>query len=280
MKKMFLMPAFCCTAVLQAQDYYVVTGDNVNVRSQPVTGKVVGKVSSVNSFTGWVAGNGWVNFRIPSVSGAISDKFVRKVALRDFSRSMLGEYMGKASLPVSYSMGTLSEREGYVVLQVTDYTEPDGESGLRGHTSHVYAGIPNKDGISFTHYLYPYSEDKPLVQQMADAGPLEQPYEFVVTEEGELRAYDRGLEMQKSAGSQGAKMTELYAERECQAGEADSCLPREYDEVAARRGGWQPPALQFLQHHALFARREDNLLRGAEIYCGKIGTGGFIHLYL
>lgn len=75
---------FCCTAALQAQDYYVVTGDNVNVRSQPVTGKVVGKVSSVNSFTGWDAGNGWVNFRIPSVSGAISDKFVRKVALRDF----------------------------------------------------------------------------------------------------------------------------------------------------------------------------------------------------
>ena len=119
---MFLMAAFCCTAALQAQDYYVVTGDNVNVRSQPVTGKVVGKVSSVNSFTGWDAGNGWVNFRIPSVSGAISDKFVRKVALRDFSRSMLGEYMGKAPLPVSYSMGTLSEREGYVVLQVTDYT--------------------------------------------------------------------------------------------------------------------------------------------------------------
>ena len=208
MKKMFLMAAFCCTAALQAQDYYVVTGDNVNVRSQPVTGKVVGKVSSVNSFTGWDAGNGWVNFRIPSVSGAISDKFVRKVALRDFSRSMLGEYMGKAPLPVSYSMGTLSEREGYVVLQVTDYTEPDGESGLRGHMSHVYAGIPNKDGISFTHYLYPYSEDKPLVQQMADAGPLEQPYEFVVTEEGELRAYDRVLELQKSAGSQGAKMTE------------------------------------------------------------------------
>ena len=56
MKKMFLMVAFCCTAALQAQDYYVVTGDNVNVRSQPVTGKVVGKVSSVNSFTGWDAG--------------------------------------------------------------------------------------------------------------------------------------------------------------------------------------------------------------------------------
>ncbi len=76
---------------------------------------------------------------------------------------------------------------------------------------------------------------------MADAGPLEQPYEFVVTEEGELRAYDRVLELQKSAGSQGAKMTErdIYMlKRECQAGEADSCLPREYDEVAARRGGW------------------------------------------
>ena len=44
------MAAFCCTAALQAQDYYVVTGDNVNVRSQPVTGKVVGKVSSVQLY--------------------------------------------------------------------------------------------------------------------------------------------------------------------------------------------------------------------------------------
>ena len=81
-------------------------------------------------------------FPYPSVSGAISDKFVRKVALRDFSRSMLGEYMGKAPSPASYSMGTLSAREGYVVLQVTDYTEPDGGNGQRGHMSHVYAGIP------------------------------------------------------------------------------------------------------------------------------------------
>ena len=121
---------------------------------------------------------------------------------------MLGEYMGKAPSPVSYSMGTLSAREGYVVLQVTDYTEPDGGNGQRGHMSHVYAGIPNKDGISFTHYLYPYSEDKSLTEQMAEAGALEQPYDFVVTEEGKLRACDRVLELQKSAGSQGAKMTE------------------------------------------------------------------------
>lgn len=89
------MAALCSAAALQAQDYYVVTGDNVNVRSQPVTGKVVGKVSSVNSFTGWDAGNGWVNFRITSVSGAISDKFVRKVALRDFPVRCWGNIWGK-----------------------------------------------------------------------------------------------------------------------------------------------------------------------------------------
>ena len=202
------MAALCSAAALQAQDYYVVTGDNVNVRSQPVTGKVVGKVSSVNSFAGREAAGGWVNFSIPSVSGAISDKFVRKVALRAFSRSMLGEYVGKAPSPVSYSMGTLSAREGYVVLQVTDYTEPDGGNGLRGHMSHAYAGLPNKDGISFTHYLYPYSESKSLKEQMAEAGALERPYDFVVTEEGKLRAYDRVLELQESRGGQGAEMTE------------------------------------------------------------------------
>ena len=40
---------------------------------------------------------------------------------------------------------------------------------------------------------------------MAEAGALEQPYDFVVTEEGKLRACDRVLELQKSAGSQGLK---------------------------------------------------------------------------
>ena len=65
MKKMFLMAALCSAAALQAQDYYVVTGDNVNVRSQPVTGKVVGKVSSVNSFTGGGCGQRLGEFPYP-----------------------------------------------------------------------------------------------------------------------------------------------------------------------------------------------------------------------
>jgi len=279
MKKMFLMAALCSAAALQAQDYYVVTGDNVNVRSQPVTGKVVGKVSSVNSFTGWDAGNGWVNFRIPSVSGAISDKFVRKVALRDFSRSMLGEYMGKAPSPVSYSMGTLSAREGYVVLQVTDYTEPDGGNGQRGHMSHVYAGIPNKDGISFTHYLYPYSEDKSLTEQMAEAGALEQPYDFVVTEEGKLRACDRVLELQKSAGSQGAKMTErdIYM---LKGNVKQARLIRVYPENMMKSLQEEENGNHPLCNFSNVMRFSPNLLRGEEIHCGKIGTGGFVHLYL
>ena len=95
MRKMFLLAAFCSAVALQAQDYYVVTGENVNVRSQPVTGKVVGKVSSVNSFTGWDAGNGWVNFCLPSVAGSVSGKFLRKVEPGYFSRTLLGDYMGR-----------------------------------------------------------------------------------------------------------------------------------------------------------------------------------------
>ena len=208
MRKIFLIIAVCCAAALQAQDYYVVTGNNVNVRTHPVTGKIIGSVSTVNSFTGWDTGNDWVRFKCPNLSGTVSKKFLRKVDLHDFSRAMLGDYMGEAPAPISYSLATLSEKEGYVVLQLTDYTAPDEISGLRNYISHVLAGIPNKNGISFTHYLCQYSEDKSLAQQMANVEPMENPYEFVVTDEGKLRAYDRVLELQERVGNEGPKMTE------------------------------------------------------------------------
>ena len=208
MRKMFLLAAFCSAVALQAQDYYVVTGENVNVRSQPVTGKVVGKVSSVNSFTGWDAGNGWVNFCLPSVAGSVSGKFLRKVEPGYFSRTLLGDYMGEAQSPVSYTIATLSEKEGYVVLQLTDFLEPDEESGLRGRMSHVYVGTPHLHGIHFTHYLYPYDADKPLAAQMGKESLLEKPYDFVVAEDNKLRAGDRVLELQEGAGQKDVPISE------------------------------------------------------------------------
>ena len=54
---------------LRAQDYYVVTKENVDVYQYPAAGEVVGKVGPMNSFTVWEAGDGWMEFKTPIVSG-------------------------------------------------------------------------------------------------------------------------------------------------------------------------------------------------------------------
>lgn len=195
----FLIAILCCIMTLKAQDYYVVTGDDVNVRSRSIDGKIVGKVCKLNSFIGRDLGNGWISFSIPPVSGVVSSQYVRKVSLLDFSPKMLGDYMGETSIPdVSYTLATLSLKEGYVLFKFTDYTVPDEDFGLRGMMSYVYAGVANKTGFTFTHLLYPYTENKSVTEQMTEIGPLEEPYEFVITEDGRIRSYDRVFEREES----------------------------------------------------------------------------------
>lgn len=196
--KIFLGMLLVGVVPLRAQDYYVVTKENVDVYQYPAAGEVVGKVGTMNSFTAWEAGDGWMEFKTPVVSGCVPAKYLRKTAHGEFSRAMLGDYIGKAPAPVSYSTATLSEKEGYVVLQLTDFVEPDSQGGQGSQASYVYVGVPRNNGVTFTHSLYPYVSNESLALQVEGSRPLREPYEFVVAEGGVLRAYDRLLEVQQS----------------------------------------------------------------------------------
>ena len=196
--KIFLGMLLVGVVPLRAQDYYVVTKENVDVYQYPAAGEVVGKVGTMNSFTVWEAGDGWMEFKTPIVSGYVPAKYLRKTVQGEFSRAMLGDYIGKAPVPVSYSTATLSEKEGYVVLQLTDFVEPDSQGGQGSQASYVYVGVPRNNGVTFTHSLYPYVSNESLALQVEGSRPLREPYEFVVAEGGVLRAYDRLLEVQQS----------------------------------------------------------------------------------
>ncbi len=210
MLKQFLLFLACISFISSgAQDYYIVTADNVNVRNKPVDGEVLGKVGKTTSFVGWFPNNGWVQINLPGLRGYVSEKFLRKTDLKNFSKTMLGDYMGECSSEnISYSIGSLKQKDGYLVLYLTDYTAPDEDFGIRGHITNVFAGIPTKNGISLTHYLYPYDDDKPLAQQMTRASALDTPYEFVVTDDNKLRSFDRVLELQESAGLKATPVSE------------------------------------------------------------------------
>lgn len=210
MKKLLLLLLTTWYINAIAEPIFIITSDNVNVREKPITGKVIGKVGKCNAFQGgWYTDvEGWTGIQLPGLDGYISEKFVKEIPEVAFTRAMLGDYMGEqASENTSYSLGTLEEKDGVIVLYITDYTAPD-ESGFRGHISHVYAGEPDVCGINFTHYLYPYREDIPVKQQMTPQSALNVTYRFTATGDGELRSYDRILTLQESAGIKSKPATE------------------------------------------------------------------------
>lgn len=210
MKKLLLLLLTTWSLNAIAEPIFTITSDNVNVREKPITGKVIGKVGKCNSFQGgWYTDvEGWTGIQLPGLDGYISEKFVKEIPEVAFTRAMLGDYMGEqASENTSYSLGTLEEKDGVIVLYITDYTAPD-ESGFRGHISHVYAGEPDVCGINFTHYLYPYREDITVKQQMTPGNALNDAYRFTATGDGELRSYDRILTLQESAGIKSKPATE------------------------------------------------------------------------
>ena len=77
--KIFLGMLLVGVVPLRAQDYYVVTKENVDVYQYPAAGEVVGKVGTMNSFTVWEAGDGWMEFKTPIVSGDVPAKYLRKI---------------------------------------------------------------------------------------------------------------------------------------------------------------------------------------------------------
>ena len=68
--KIFLGMLLVGVVPLRAQDYYVVTKENIDVYQYPAAGEVVGKVGTMNSFTAWEAGDGWMEFKTRLSRGA------------------------------------------------------------------------------------------------------------------------------------------------------------------------------------------------------------------
>lgn len=184
--------AFCFSlTVLAQQKFYTVTGKNINMRESPVTGKVIGKVTEGESFFVREDKDGWIGLWHDGKYGYVSKQFVKAVRLTDFSRRNLGDYMGNSAMygDMGYSLATLKERDGYVILNVTDYSDLESFGGMRAQTSFTYVGLPNPipcDGVLFTHMPYPYYGDIPVREQLTDECKAEEGEFLVVGEDGTL----------------------------------------------------------------------------------------------
>lgn len=197
MRAAFVMLSFCCLTMQAQNRYFTVKGKGVNVRKAPVSGSVIGKVSPPCSFYSEEK-DGWVELWYDGQRDYISSQFVEEVELADFSRKHLGDYMGDSrTYAEGYSIASLKEKDGYVVLSLTDYSDAQ-DSGMRMQTSLVLAGKPEKNGVRFTHELYPYHEDVPLCEQMTDEAKMDD-YVLVAGKDGTLYTPDRTLEPQETA---------------------------------------------------------------------------------
>lgn len=193
------MMALCCLTMQAQNRYFTLKGKGVNVRKAPISGNVIGKVSPPCSFYAEEK-NGWVELWYNGQRGYMSSQFVEEVELADFSRRHLGEYMGDSQTykdTGGYSIANLKEKDGYVILSVTDYSDAQ-DSGMRMQMSFVFAGMPENNGVRFTHELYPYQEDVPVGEQMTDEAKRDD-YVLVVGKDGTLYTPDRVLEPQETA---------------------------------------------------------------------------------
>ena len=189
---------FCCLTMQAQNRYFTVKGKGVNVRKAPVSGSVIGKVSPPCSFYSEEK-DGWVELWHDGQRGYISSQFVEEVELADFSRKHLGQYMGIPSPLYSdgYCLVTLKEKDGYVLMSIGDYSAPQ-DGGFRNQMFWTYAGIPEKNGVRFTHELYPYHEDMPVGEQMTGKAKMDD-YVLVAGKDGTLYTPDQTLEPQETA---------------------------------------------------------------------------------
>lgn len=197
------------TAMMASAEYYEVTGDNINLRRSP-NGEIIGKIAKGTFF--WSSGpdNGWIFMSTSDHRGFISDKYVREVNTSGFSRSMLGEYMGDSTEPFwSYSLGKLSENDGWLVLRFTDYSQPT-ESGMRISQGYTWVGVPTSEGITFKYKMDYINPAKSVTSQVADLPERDE--EYVVTEASDgtvsLRGLDREFKLQEAKGEKDPKISE------------------------------------------------------------------------
>lgn len=208
-----------CIAVLyamltvQAQSLYEITNDNVNVRTSPINGKVFRQIKKSGTIIeGWEE-NGWVSFQTAKdgtpCRGFISSQFTKKIAEQEFSRSMLGSYIGTTDREdVSYSLAKLWEKDGFVVLTITDYTEPlEDSGGMRGQFTFNFAGVPAEGKVIFTHSLNGIY-DMPMVNHLTKDSAMEHPAHLTVGANGTLYFMDWKLDLQESEGKKDQPLTE------------------------------------------------------------------------
>ncbi|MDE5882642.1 MAG: hypothetical protein K2H60_13025 [Muribaculaceae bacterium] len=64
-----------------AQNYYEITGDNVNVRRAPVNGEIVGHLNTNNLVASGDPENGWLYVDLPEldIRGYVSEKFITMI---------------------------------------------------------------------------------------------------------------------------------------------------------------------------------------------------------
>ncbi len=171
------------------QKLYTVTGKNVNMRESPVTGKVIHTVGEGNSFLVHEDKDGWIGFWHDKKYGYVSKQFVREVKTTNFSRRFLGSnYLGNSNMyDNGYSLATLKERDGYVILSITDYSDLEQFGGMRAQTSWTYVGLPYGEGVLLTHMPYPYYGDVPVKDQLTDDCKIDGEGDFLfVGEDGSL----------------------------------------------------------------------------------------------
>lgn len=191
---------FCFGISAQAQyKYYTLTGKDVNVRKTPGTGAVIGKLSA--PYTSYAEEHdGWVSVWLNGQKGYVSSRFAKEIELANFSRKHLGEYMGDSQTygGEGYSICTLKSKDGYVVMDITDYSDVQ-DNGMRMQMSFCFAGVPGKDCVYFTHSLNQYQDDVPLCDQMTEDAKLSEDYLLLVGKDGTLFTQDRELSPQQTA---------------------------------------------------------------------------------
>ncbi len=158
-----------------------ILGNKVNIRSIP-GGQVLEQLSSPSIVIKgthdeeYDYGDGWT----PLVDingyedGVVASKYVREIPYLPFDSSFCGSYIGEGYAALedySYSLATITQKQGWYLLTITDYSQPN-DFGLRNNITRIFVGRPiheneytddddrlnNFDGLYLSYELYAESD--------------------------------------------------------------------------------------------------------------------------
>lgn len=149
-KILLLWISFLFALAAHAQ-WYQFTTDKVNIRESAVNGKVVSTASQGDYFNVCTREDGWAGGWYEGKWGYASLQYLQEATLGGgaFSLSKLGGYIGSGGGGWSYSFADLSVKDGYVILDITDWSEPN-EFGNRISDHHHYIGKPSGSAVHFS----------------------------------------------------------------------------------------------------------------------------------